>query len=87
MTFNILNIYLLNTHKQKNNNMGKRKQNIPAVDGIPGIMPGTGSLLPEPFECHCEEVPEDQESKKLHARQDVTPPQPQRRIMPCNKKG
>ena len=67
--------------------MRKRKQNIPAVDGIPGIMPGTGSLLPEPFECDCEEIPEDLENKKLHARQDITPPQPQRRIMPCNRKG
>lgn len=27
-----------------------KKYYVPAIDGIPGIMPGNGSLLPDPIE-------------------------------------
>jgi len=62
-----------------------KKKKIPAIDGIPGIMPGIGSLLPE-----TEEMLEEKISK--HPKNDgyvgrsAPPPQTQRRMMPYNKR-
>lgn len=62
----------------------KDKPEVPVIDGIPGIMPGIGSIVPPHQECECK-IPEDSDYKEYTIRRDTTPPQVQRRMMPCNK--
>ena len=54
------------------------------MDGIPGIMPGIGSLLPDPIEGENENfIPKS--VTKFHVRSDAETPAHKRRMMPCNK--
>lgn len=61
--------------------------NVPAIDGIPGIMPGTVKVPPPP-----EFIDEEEESqtpefreKKTHFSKGSNVPKHKRRMMPCNK--
>ena len=58
----------------------------PAMDGIPGIMPGTVTVPPPPeFEEEEIETVKPQYRKSLHPRNLNNIPKHQRRMMPCNK--
>ena len=57
---------------------------VPSMDGIPGVMPGNRSLLPDPIE---EEI-EKFTSRSIgnpHACSGVEISVHKRRMMPCNK--
>ena len=57
---------------------------VPSMDGIPGIMPGNGSLLPEPIEGENEDfIPKSITSS--HVRSGAEIPVHKRRIKPYNK--
>ncbi len=59
------------------------KYYVPVMDGIPGVMPGNGSLLPDPIEGENEDfIPRS--ITNLHVRSGVIPAR-KRRMMPCNK--
>ena len=61
--------------------------NVPALDGIPGIMPGTITVPPPP-EFEDEEptsAPKCEETSKA-TRRGAGIPRHKRRMMPCNKK-
>jgi hypothetical protein len=60
--------------------------NVPALDGIPGIMPGT-IMLPPPPEFGEEEfeTEQPQSCKSHHPRNLHNIPKHQRRMMPCDK--
>lgn len=56
----------------------------PVTDGIPGVMPGIGSLLPDPIEVENENfIPKS--ITNSHVRSGAKIPVHKRRIMPCNK--
>ena len=61
----------------------------PSIDGIPGIMPGTVSLVPPPPQ-EIEEpqvTPHCRKTKKHdNAREAGSKPKYKNRMMPCNKK-
>ncbi len=63
------------------------KINVPAIDGIPGIMPGTIKVPPPP-DYDGEEVedlnPQYQE-KKNHFCRGANIPKHKRRMMPCDR--
>ena len=63
--------------------MKKYYDPCPVTGGIPGIMPGIGSLLPDPIEGENEDfVPRS--ITNPHVRSGVSIPV-KRRMMPCNK--
>jgi hypothetical protein len=60
--------------------------NVPALDGIPGIMPGTITVPPPPeFEEEEIESTLPQDRKDLHPRNLNNIPRHKRRMMPCDK--
>jgi len=60
------------------------KYYVPSMDGIPGIMPGNGSLLPDPIEGENEDfVP--RRITNPHVRSGIEIPVCKRRMMTCNK--
>lgn len=61
-------------------------KNVPALDGIPGIMPGTITVpLPPEFEDEEINSPLPQDRKNHHPRNLKDLPKHKRRMMPCNK--
>ena len=64
--------------------MSKKKE-VPAIDGIPGIMPGIGSLLPPPEEGPTDETLNPNNVSRHHSREDLPTPVHQRRMMPCDR--
>ena len=63
-----------------------KRFNVPSIDGIPGIMPGTVQLPPPPeFE---DEEPHSgpQIGEVSYAQRVANIPRHKRRMMPCNKK-
>ncbi len=57
-----------------------------AIDGIPGIIPGTVKVPPPPeFESEEVESTQPMSIKNLHPRKLNDLPRHQRRMMPCNK--
>ena len=60
--------------------------NVPAIDGIPGIMPGTIQVPPPPeFEDEEIEGSQPQDRKNHHPRNLGNLPKHKRRMMPCDK--
>jgi len=60
--------------------------NVPAIDGIPGIMPGTVKVPPPP-EFEEEEFPTTEfHENKTHLSKGANIPKHKRRMMPCDKK-
>lgn len=70
------------------NKTAMKRFNVPSIDGIPGIMPGTGSLVPPPPEEELveEKHPAPQNEKNHYVRRVNNLPKHKRRMMPCNKK-
>ena len=64
----------------------KHLRNVPALDGIPGIMPGTITVPPPP-EFEDEEIDSSQplDRKNHYPRGSNNIPKHKRRMMPCNK--
>ena len=64
----------------------KHFKNVPALDGIPGIMPGivTIQFSPEFAEEEIEST-NPQDRKNYHPRNLNNIPRHQRRMMPCDK--
>ena len=61
------------------------KNYTPAIDGIPGIMPGTVQLPPPPIEIE-EPQPAPHCKKDMYrAGESCSKPQHKIRMMPCNK--
>jgi len=60
--------------------------NVPAIDGIPGIMPGTVKVPPPPefIEEEASPTPEFHE-KKTHFSKGANVPKHKRRMMPCDR--
>lgn len=59
------------------------KYYVPAMDGIPGVMPGNGSLLPDLIEGENENfIPRS--IANPHVRSGVSIPV-KRRMMPCDR--
>ena len=64
--------------------MKKYYDPCPVTGGIPGIMPGIGSLLPDPIEVENENfIPKS--ITNSHVCSGVEIPVCKRRMMPCNK--
>ena len=63
-----------------------KKPHVPSLDGIPGIMPGTNFILPEPAEVGPAQpdVPDDGQITKATGSKAVK--NLNRRMMPSNKK-
>jgi len=64
-----------------------KRFNVPAIDGIPGIMPGTIKVPPPPEFAEEEiESAQPQDRKNHHPRNLNKIPKHKRRMMPCDKK-
>jgi len=60
--------------------------NVPALDGIPGIMPGTITVPPPPeFDEEEIESSNPQDRKNHHPRNGKNIPRHKRRMMPCDR--
>ena len=60
--------------------------NVPALDGIPGIMPGTITVPPPPeFDEEEIESAQPQDRKNHHPRNGKDIPRHKRRMMPCDR--
>ncbi len=62
----------------------KSRFNVPAYDGIPGIMPGIMTIIVPEFEDE-EPTSVPQSTKFQHPRNVNNVPKHKRRMMPCNK--
>ena len=62
-----------------------RRFNVAVIDGIPGIMPGVGSLLPTPPLYGEEEKKTPQAYENNYVSKEPKVPKHQRRMMPCNR--
>jgi len=62
-----------------------RRFNVAVIDGIPGIMPGVGSLLPIPPKYGEEETKSPQTYENNYVSKEPKAPKDNRRMMPCNR--
>lgn len=62
------------------------KHYVAAMDGIPGIMPGTLQVPPPPIEIADPQPAPHCKKNKYRARETGGKPRHKNRMMPCNRK-
>ena len=62
-----------------------KKYYVPSIDGIPGVMPGNGSLLPDPIEDDENFIPES--ITNSHVRSGGSIPVKHRKLMSYKVQG